>query len=201
MGFEAIRRAAKRSGKIGEATTASVLACLPQGFYVFNNVLLKWKGRGGARSTQIDHVVVSPYGIFVIETKNHKGVILGNMVDEYWTQALRMGRQCFNFRNPFYQNAGHIRTLSEQLGLPCNVMVGLVVFTNPEVVLNNVAAPCIPVNYLYATIMQYTGRPIWNATQTYQIACAIQSLNRSSRYNDAQHVKYVNTIKSFRGGV
>jgi hypothetical protein len=40
-------------------------------YYIFNNLTLKTKDG----STQIDHVVVSPYGIFVIETKDYSGWI------------------------------------------------------------------------------------------------------------------------------
>ena len=40
-------------------------------YYIINNIILKI----GDRTTQIDHIVVSPYGIFVIETKDWKGKI------------------------------------------------------------------------------------------------------------------------------
>jgi hypothetical protein len=44
-------------------------------------------------TTQIDHVVVSPFGVFVIETKTYKGWIFGNPRDAQWTQALHNGPQ------------------------------------------------------------------------------------------------------------
>ena len=39
-------------------------------------------------TTQIDHVIVSHYGIFVLETKNYKGWIYGNENDPQWTQVI-----------------------------------------------------------------------------------------------------------------
>ena len=75
---------AKIKGRIGEKRVSSVLSTLPEGYYPFDNIHL----REGGRSTQIDHVVVSPYGIFVIETKNYKGWIYGRRRAEYWTQYI-----------------------------------------------------------------------------------------------------------------
>lgn len=66
-------------------------------------------------TTQIDHVVVSKYGIFVIETKNMKGWIFGDEKSPQWTQNL-YGRK-FRFQNPLRQNYRHIRALAEFLEL------------------------------------------------------------------------------------
>lgn len=38
-------------------------------------------------TTQIDHIVVSPYGIFVIETKAYGGWIFGDRRQKQWTQT------------------------------------------------------------------------------------------------------------------
>ena len=43
-------------------------------YYIFNDVILD-TGQG---TTQIDHIVVSKYGVFAIETKNYRGEIYGN---------------------------------------------------------------------------------------------------------------------------
>jgi len=39
----------------------------------------------GKGTTQIDHIVVSRYGIFVIETKNYRGWIFGSEKQRDWT--------------------------------------------------------------------------------------------------------------------
>jgi len=39
-------------------------------------------------TTQIDHIIVSEYGIFVVETKNMKGWIFGDEKQKYWTQKI-----------------------------------------------------------------------------------------------------------------
>lgn len=69
-------------GKVGEKVVAGKLDHLPKDQYrVLNNVTIPTlKG-----SSQIDHLVVSIYGIFVIETKNYNGWIYGGEHAEYWT--------------------------------------------------------------------------------------------------------------------
>ena len=118
---------AKIKGRIGEKRVSSVLSTLPEGYFPFDNILL----REGGRSTQIDHVVVSPYGIFVIETKNYKGWIYGRRRAEYWTQNIYGTK--FPLRNPVRQNYAHTRALQELLGIPLNRFVQIVVFLDRAV--------------------------------------------------------------------
>ena len=58
-------------------------------------------------TTQIDHILVSAYGIFVIETKNLKGWIFGSAENATWTQVLA-GKK-YPFQNPLKQNYRHTR--------------------------------------------------------------------------------------------
>ena len=78
------------------------------------------------RTSQIDHVIVSKYGIFVIETKNYGGWIFGGADDRQWTSVHY--RRKFRFQNPLRQNAGHIRALSKLLNLPSSHFHGIVRF-------------------------------------------------------------------------
>lgn len=64
-------------------------------------------------SSQLDHIVVSPYGIFVIETKNYSGWIYGSEHGEYWTKNV-YGHK-YEFYNPILQNTGHITALRKNL--------------------------------------------------------------------------------------
>ena len=52
----------------------------------------------GTGTTQIDHVVVSRFGLFVIETKNMKGWIYGSPFQAQWTQVIY--RHKSQFQNP-----------------------------------------------------------------------------------------------------
>lgn len=117
--------APKFKGYLGEKSVAIILSFLPSDkYYVFHDVLIK----SGNRTTQIDHIVVSIYGIFVIETKNYKGWITGFDNSEYWTKNV-FGNK-YTFYNPIKQNLGHIITLSKQLQIRNNNFIPIIAFSN-----------------------------------------------------------------------
>ncbi|MBA6337429.1 NERD domain-containing protein [Colwellia sp. BRX8-7] len=64
-------------------------------------------------TTQIDHIIVSKYGIFVVETKNMKGWIFGGANQKQWTQQIFKHKS--KFQNPLHQNYKHIKTLEDLL--------------------------------------------------------------------------------------
>ncbi len=78
-------------------------------------------------STQIDHVIVSLYGIFVVETKNMKGWIFGSSSQKTWTQKIHK-YSSFKFQNPLHQNYKHVKTLQSLLGVTDDKIFSLVVF-------------------------------------------------------------------------
>ncbi|MCD1260734.1 NERD domain-containing protein [Paenibacillus athensensis] len=105
------RRTAQGKGEIGERTVAFRLRKLRRGAYwVLDDVLIP-APRGTA---QIDHVVVSVYGIFVIETKHYSGTIYGQERSDYWTQLINGRKEALY--NPLRQNNGHIVALKALLG-------------------------------------------------------------------------------------
>jgi hypothetical protein len=77
-------------------------------------------------TTQIDHIVVSRYGIFVLETKNYKGWIYGDEREAQWTQVIFKRKE--RFQNPLRQNYKHTKTLSDLTGIPDHYFKSLVVF-------------------------------------------------------------------------
>ena len=114
----------RKKGERGERRVARILADgLGDGYILLNDVYLPRKGGG---TTQIDHIVVSKYGIFVIETKNYSGWIFANAKDAYWTQVLY--REKNHFQNPLRQNYGHICAIAECLRIQKNLFENVVVF-------------------------------------------------------------------------
>lgn len=77
-------------------------------------------------TTQIDHVIVSEAGIFVVETKNMKGWIFGSEKDRLWTQQIYKHRS--TFQNPLRQNFKHVKALASALNLSGDVMHSVVAF-------------------------------------------------------------------------
>ena len=78
-------------------------------------------------TTQIDHVIVSKFGIFVVETKNMKGWIFGDEKSVQWSQSI-YGKK-FRFQNPLHQNLRHTKCLSKFLGVQEQKIHSVVSFT------------------------------------------------------------------------
>ena len=99
----------KIKGKSGEASVSILLKMLDKEKYqTVNNVILESSG-GTTKTTQIDHVVVSVYGIFCIETKNYKGKVYGSENAQQWSQYIN-GHE-YKFMNPVRQNYAHTKAL------------------------------------------------------------------------------------------
>lgn len=62
-------------GRVGEANVNRILERLIKDVYKIYHDVYVPNGEGG--TTQVDHIVTSPYEIFVIETKHYKGWIFG----------------------------------------------------------------------------------------------------------------------------
>jgi hypothetical protein len=77
-------------------------------------------------TTESDHLIVSRFGIFVVELKDRSGWIFANAYNPVWT-AVHFGEK-FRFQNPLHQNYGHIKALQEFLGVDARVLHGIVVF-------------------------------------------------------------------------
>lgn len=77
-------------------------------------------------TTQIDHVFVSVYGIFVLETKNMNGWIFGSEKQPQWTQKLY--KRTFKFQNPLRQNYKHLKALETTLGVNAEHLHSVITF-------------------------------------------------------------------------
>ncbi|MCL7749186.1 nuclease-related domain-containing protein [Halalkalibacter alkaliphilus] len=115
---------ANRKGEIGEYKIDIQLDQLPKDCCYLSDLLVtNPKAKSGF--SQIDHVVLTPYGIFVIETKNYQGTIYGGKERKTW---LVNGK--FKMMNPFVQNYGYIKALASIIHeKDPNLFISMVSFT------------------------------------------------------------------------
>jgi hypothetical protein len=93
-------------------------------YHLMNHITLQV--RDG--TTQVDHILVSRFGVFVIETKDYKGWIFATGKHAKWTQVLFKLK--FQFQNPIHQNFRHVQAVQELLDfLPPDCIKSAVVFT------------------------------------------------------------------------
>lgn len=111
-------------GAMGERRVNHTLRkLLTEDYRLFNNVTLPTR-RG---TTQVDHILLSRFGVFVIETKNMSGWIFGSPDQAKWTQVLNRRKR--QFQNPLRQNYAHVKAIEQLMELPASAVHSLVVFT------------------------------------------------------------------------
>ncbi|TOB72378.1 nuclease-related domain-containing protein [Vibrio parahaemolyticus] len=110
-------------GVFGEFLVNRLLSKLPESDYTLIKDVTLPTSDG---TTQVDHIVVSKYGIFVVETKNMKGWIFGSARQKQWTQKIY--RHSSKFQNPLHQNYKHIKALETLLGCSEEHLHSVIVF-------------------------------------------------------------------------
>ena len=176
---------AKVKGFLGEGKVSLILASLPQKEYrVLNNVMLPTE-KG---TTQIDHIVVSIYGIFVIETKNYKGWISGSEYSEQWTENF-YGKK-FKFFNPECQNYGHIKTLQNMLNLTEDEYISIIAFSPKATLKVKTKGNVVYFSKLKKTIRKYR-IPVIELDQLDFLVSSISSANVDSKEKRKEHVQNI----------
>ena len=138
-------------------------------------------------TTQIDHVIVSRYGIFVIETKTYKGWIYGGERDAKWTQVIYKRKE--RFQNPLRQNYKHTKTLSDLTGIPHDYFKSLVVFVGDSTFKTEMPGSVVHVRDFVRHIKDHQ-TPIIKDEQVPEITAVIQEwAGTVSDEQRRQHVK------------
>lgn len=198
-------RTAKTKGKIGELVIHNLLSQLPDEYKLLDDVVLKTK-RG---TTQIDHIVVSKYGIFAIETKNYYGDIYGDDKRKEWTQIIANDVTYWNgktytyvtknrFYNPVKQALIHMYEIRATLGQPSLRVIPIVVFLEganlEKVETNNLV---IHDNELIDTIKRHTAVCFSDSAVDY-IANLLVERNIRGAVDDTTHIRNIEAAKKQR---
>ena len=137
-------------------------------------------------TTQIDHVFVSRFGVFVIETKHMKGWIFGGEKQPNWTQKIY--RKTVVFQNPLRQNHKHINTLEMLLDVPADAVQSIVVFTGDNT-FKTPMPPNVTAGGGYVRYIRSFTTPVPSDEKVQKTIGAIESGRLApTRATDRQHV-------------
>lgn len=175
-------------GKQGENKVKRVIGkTVENKQYVINNLILQ----NSEMTCQIDHVVINPRGIFVIETKNYSGKIYGSVNQREWTQILAYGRMKNKIYNPLKQNATHVYNVRQVVGkLPTRSLVVFVQNNSGHIDSDNV----IPLFSLKRILQQGE-----NVLTTHQMKTAYEALLASAK--DVSTKIHVSNIKTQQNNI
>ncbi len=164
----AILNSPRVKGKRGEKIVARKLQTgLPEKYVVLNDVYLPLPN---GTTTQIDHIIVSPYGIFVVETKNYSGWIFAEADAKVWTQTIYHKKS--TFQNPTRQNYLHVCAIADNLGIDRDYVRGVVVFVGGSTFKTDRPEGVVLADELVPYIKQFRNHLIKSA-QIPEIALAI----------------------------
>ena len=160
-------------------------------YHAFHNVTLPTADG----TTQIDHLYVSRFGVFVVETKHMKGWIFGTEQDAQWTQNI-FGRT-FKFQNPLRQNYKHVKALEAILCLPADAIHSVVVFSG-RCTLKSPLPANVRQGIGYLRYIQSFREPVLSDEQVNATVTSIQSGRLSPTW--ATHRRHVQSLKSRHAG-
>ena len=187
---------AEKKGDVGEQIVkVAVLSKLDAAQYRhFSNLIIPAPNG----TTQIDNIVVSPFGVFVIEAKYFQGWIFGGAKQEKWTHTLSRFEK-YAFPNPIRQNYGHIKALARLLRQPESRFHSVIVFAHRNCQLKTElpANVCLQHNFIeyiqgftknivddaaLARIHAVLQQPEWQATEDKK-AAHVERLKAAQRLN------------------
>ncbi len=178
----------KIKGFTGELKTDILLSFLDNTKYkIINNFMAESNGK----SCQIDHLIVSQYGLFVIETKNYSGWIFAGEYNDYWTQINYKRKN--KLYNPLKQNNGHVNVLKYYLKkYPDLKYIPIVVFSSDSEFKTEVPSNVIYYYELVGMIKSYIIKNITESelNEIYDILIQINGKHNHVNGNHLTNIKH-----------
>ncbi|MEQ6473663.1 NERD domain-containing protein [Comamonas sp. wu1-DMT] len=145
-------------------------------------------------STQIDHLIFSPYGLFVLETKNYQGWIFGTEKQREWTQQIFRKRS--RFQNPLRQNYKHVKTLQSLLDIAPEHLHSVIAFVGDCEFKTEMPAH-VTRGLGFVGHIQSFAEPVWSPEQMQALLDKLEELRlQPDRATDRRHVAHVRQLQA-----
>lgn len=174
-------------GEEGVARKLESLQRKNKEYHPFNNVILKTLDG----TTQIDHILISPYGVFVIETKSFKGWIFGDAHQKRWTQSLFGPYRSsikYQFQNPIHQNYKHVKAVQDFLGIDSKSIFNIVVFAGGGEFKTEMPENVMELYNLLPYVESRTEK-FFDDEKTKELTQKLSDYVEHASYNEESHVK------------
>lgn len=164
-------------------------------YHFFDNIILKTPDG----TTEIDQIIISPYGIFVIETKNFKGWIFGNAYQKEWTQSLFTRTFGFfryyssikyKFQNPLHQNYKHVKAVEKFLGVDRKFIFSIIVFTGDSEFKTDMPDNVVELDGFSLHLKSYTEK-ILSQERVERLSQRLRDHVEHAPYNERDHIRNV----------
>jgi len=142
-------------------------------------------------TTQIDHILVSRFGIFVVETKNMKGWIFGGENQAQWTQKIY--KHSSMFQNPLRQNFRHVKALEAALQVPPETIHSVVTFIGDSAFKTKMP-PNVTHGIGFISYIKSFKAPVFTENQVADIVRGIESGRLAPTF--AVHREHIRNLKT-----
>ena len=188
-----VLRSPRFKGWRGERAVQRLIAqrLNPLVYVDLHNVTLPTANGG---STQIDHLIFSPYGLFVLETKNYQGWIFGTEKQRDWTQQIFKKRS--KFQNPLRQNYKHTKTLQDLLGLEPEHVHSVIAFVG-DCEFKTEMPPRVTRGDGFVAYIQSFIQTVWAPEEMQALLDKLEAVRLlPGRATDKQHVAHVKDLQA-----
>ena len=145
-------------------------------------------------STQIDHLIFSPYGLFVLETKNYQGWIFGSERQSQWTQQIFKKRS--RFQNPLRQNYKHTKAIQELLGVASEQVHSVIAFVG-DCEFKTEMPPQVTRGDGFVSHIQSFAQTVWSPEQMQELLDKLEAVRlQPGRATDQQHAAHVKELQA-----
>ncbi len=156
----------------------------PPDYHLMNHVTLQMEDG----TTQVDHILVSRFGVFVLETKDYSGWLFAGAANRNWTQVWFRRRS--KFQNPIFQNSRHVRAVQGILDfLPPDAVKSVVVFCGSAEFKTPVPQGVVMIGHLRNYLKEYT-KEIMSLDQLQLCVGRLETARLAiSRETDVEHTE------------
>lgn len=158
--------------------------------YLINNLCFKDEE---GYSSEIDHILITKAGVFVVETKSNYGKIYGNENDTKWKSYYEKTNNTEEIINPVLQNKGHINHLRKMFKRHSPKMYSVIIILYGDI-------SDIKINNLYhlndaiSYIKNKMSRNIHDDNYVDKIRQLFLNLKKRYKISKEEHNKNVNSI-------
>lgn len=192
------RDEASIKGEQGEQEVIRLLSKLKLHGHILNNVYIPTR----SGTAELDIIYVNQYGIYVIESKNYAGFILGDDKYNNWVVQYRKGQgekqNKFNFYSPVRQNEAHIKHLRNTLPtVDKDDFKSIIVFVDPWKMKVNSKSDVIPSKELNRLLISKAEKEnkIFSKREVDKIYDILKPYSEVSEEVKLAHIEQVNQAK------
>lgn len=155
--------------------------------YALHNVTLRLSDGG---TTQIDHILISKKGIFVIETKHFDGWIFASPSSKTWTQVFYSEK--YSFQNPLLQNYKHVKATQDSLRFVApKYIYNIVVFSGDALFKSPKPMNVFYIQELIPALNKYSSA-VLDSSQIQRCVARLESVRlEMGRKTDVEHREYL----------